>query len=532
MNRRHLIIVFLFIANIATGQGKYWVEFRNKAGVTFDPYTYLSERTISQRIAMHIPLVDSSDFPVNQNYIDQISALSDSVSWSSRWLNGIAVYTSEERINTIRLLSCVKDVEAMENTGAITAKLPSGNSDKYQASLLKYQTDRMKGSSFGMSGFDGKGIRIAVFDAGFPDVNHSPFFKRLRDENKIAATYDFVCHKTDVYANHWHGTATLSCIVGETDSVKIGLATGAEVLLARTERAFNERFSEEENWLAAVEWADKNGANIISSSLGYTRRRYFATDMNGKKSLVSRAATMAASKGILVVNAAGNEGFDDWHYVATPADADSVLTVGGTDPETDMHIYFSSYGPTIDGRLKPNVCATGEVMAAEGMTLAKVSGTSFSTPLVAGFAACAWQSHRNWTNMELFDEIEKSGSLYPYFDYAHGFGVPQADKILEIASEPEPTFDFVIVNSNVKVILRERYSYPAQEEEMGYHARRNFYYKIENKDGVMKKYFVLLADRKEMLNIFAEDFEQGDVVTVHFEGYTSSVDFPEINREQ
>jgi hypothetical protein len=166
------------------------------------------------------------------------------------------------------------------------------------------------------------------------------------------------------------------------------------------------------------------------------------------------------------------------------------------------------------------------------MVLSKVSGTSFSTPLVAGFAACAWQANRQWSNMELFDEIEKSGNLYPYFDYAHGFGIPQADEILGLTSPAEPTFDFVIVNENVKVMLRERYSYPAQEEEMGYPARRNFYYKIEDKNGVLKYYFVLLADRKEMLNFSAADFEEGDVVTVHFEGYTSSVDFPEINREQ
>jgi hypothetical protein len=307
----------------------------------------------------------------------------------------------------------------------------------------------------------------------------------------------------------------------------MGLATGAEYLLARTEKILGEPYSEEENWLAAAEWADRHGVNIISSSLGYTYQRYFNVQMDGKTSLVSRAANMAASKGILVVNAAGNDGQDSWHYIDTPGDADSVLTVGGTDPKTDMHIFFSSFGPSSDGSLKPNVCAVAEAVTAIKKGYAKEDGTSFSAPLVAGFAACAWQSHRQWSNMELFDAIEKSSHLYPYFDYAHGFGIPQANNILSEKTPTEPTFDFVIINNEIKIILREKYSNPEAEEQLGYNSRRNFYYKIENKDGVMKKYFVLLADKKEMLHFYAEDFQTGDILTAHFEGYTSSVDFPE-----
>jgi serine protease AprX len=541
---KKIIVVFVLLMKASTSlyaQEKYWVEFKDKSGVTFDPYSALSERTIQQRISMHIPVMDSTDFPVNPGYREKVVQLSDSVSWTSNWLNGIAVYASPNKIQQIKSLPFVREVISMNTGNSVlatadkfvdeTSEKPFGL-NKDQIALLKYQTERMKGNQFTSLGYDGRGIRIAIFDAGFPDVNKSPYFKKLFEERKIVSTYDFICRKENVYSNHWHGAATLSCIAGIADSINIGLATGAEILLARTERAIAERYSEEENWLAAVEWADKNGANIISSSLGYTVNRYFNYQMDGHSSLVARAATIAASKGILVVNAAGNEGSDSWHYIDTPADADSVLTVGGTDPETDMHIYFSSFGPTSDGRLKPNVCATGEVIAAEGMTLAKVSGTSFSTPLVAGFAACAWQAHREWTNMELFDEIEKSGNLYPYFDYAHGFGIPQADKILELRKDVEPTFDFVIVNSQIKCVLREKYSYPDQEEELGYLSRRNFYYKIEDKDGVMKYYYVLLADRKEMLNFDATDFDKGDVISVHFEGYTSSIDFPEINEEQ
>ncbi len=169
--------------------------------------------------------------------------------------------------------------------------------------------------------------------------------------------------------------------------------------------------------------------------------------MNGKKSLVARAANMAASKGMLVVNAAGNDGETKWKHLGTPADADSVLSVGGISPESDYHFSFSSYGPTADKRLKPNVCAYGAVMESGKKGLTTTYGTSFASPLVAGFAACAWQTNRRLNNMELFKEIEKSADLYPYFDYAHGYGVPQAGYFInrqkyneEITTLPSPVF--------------------------------------------------------------------------------------------
>ena len=177
-----------------------------------------------------------------------------------------------------------------------------------------------------------------------------------------------------------------------------------------------------------------------------------------------------------------------------------------------------------------SIALVKSVIASKKNRLAEVSGTSFSTPLVAGFAACAWQAHRQWSNMELFNAIEKSSHLYPYFDYAHGFGIPQASKIISEPVSPEPTFDFVIVNNNIKVVLREQYSYAETEHALGYDSRRNFYYKIEDKDGMIKNYFVLIADRKEMMHVYAEDFKPGDVLTVHFEGYTNVLDFPEENK--
>lgn len=296
----------------------------------------------------------------------------------------------------------------------------------------------------------------------------------------------------------------------------MGLAPGAEFLLARTEIA-TEPFSEEENWLAAVEWADKNGADIINSSLGYTFHRYFPENMDGKTSLVARAANLAAAKGILVVNAMGNEGSSKWKTLGTPADADSVLSIGGYDPDSDYHISFSSYGPTTDKRMKPNVSAFGHVIAAGKSGLKTVDGTSFSSPLVAGFAACAWQSNRGLNNMQLFKEIEKSGDLYPYFDYAHGYGVPQANYfVTKENKEATATFEIVQDGSSIKVKVIEAFL-PVGDKEKTY-----LYYHIENAKGVIDKYVVIKVYQSEVQEIKASDLMHNEKLVVHYKGYTAT----------
>ncbi len=522
--RKLLLILFLFISVQCFSQQKYWVSFKDKAGTTFNPYEYFDDRTIVQRTAQHLSLADPTDFPVSGKYISEVKSIVSSLFHSSRWLNGIAVFATDDQIEKVKNLSCVSGVEAMTGIPVIASEKEKQieHFSKGDLSLLAFQTTRMQGNKFKEKKLDGSGIRIAVFDGGFPGVNHHAAFNHLWKEKKIIATYDFVAKKEFVYGHNSHGASTLSCITGMMDTISVGLATGAEFLLARTEMALREPFSEEENWLAAAEWADQHGANIISSSLGYTYHRYFNSEMNGKKSLVARAANMAAAKGILVVNAAGNEGDGPWKFIDTPGDADSVLTAGGTDPYTDAHIYFSSFGPTSDGRLKPNVSSLANVIAANASGWSNVYGTSFSTPLIAGFAACVWQAHRDWNNMQLFHEIEKSSHLYPYFDYAQGYGIPQAGYFTDQRDSIEPTFDFVIVNDDMKIILREKYSYQTTEQFLGYNTFRNLYYRIDNKNGVVRYYAVILAEQKEALYYLLSQFQPGDKITVHFEGYTNS----------
>ena len=516
-------------------QEKYWIFFTDKEGVEFDPYSYFDIKAIERRIKSGIPIYDYTDLPVSVEYLSAISQIADSVTKTSRWFNAVAVLARAGQIEKIKTLYFVEKVEEMYSESRVSSvdrQAKKGfdfNLTEEEKALLREQTLRMGGDEFRREGFDGEGMRIAIFDAGFPTVDKNPVFEHIRKDNRIIKTYDFLRNRENVYGHDSHGTMVFSCIAGKAGDYNIGMATGAEFLLARTESGVFEPFSEEENWLAAAEWADKNGADIINSSLGYTNNRYFVEDMDGKKSLVARAANMAASKGMLVVNAAGNDGDGDWKYLGTPADADSVLSVGGIDPVTNYHIYFSSYGPTADKRLKPNVCAYGEVMASGEKGYEDVSGTSFASPLVAGFVACAWQSDKNLTNMEMFREIERSGDLFPYFDYAHGYGVPQASYFTGEKQSVKPTFSFKVDGETLKVIINE--DFIDEEDDNSLPDPRNYafetllFYHIQNKKGYLDKYYVISVDQKNVLTFYFNDYKENEILRVHFNGYTANYQF-------
>lgn len=454
--RNLVFLLFFFVSSIHLfSQSYYWVVFTDKKDVVFDPYSYFDEKAIDRYKLNGADLYHISNHPLNASYVDAVSRLTDSVVGESRWFNAMAVAASSDQIHQISLLPYVAYVRAIVESNAQLAEYDylcqeDAVYDMGSVEMTSAQYDeqllRMQGNLFGDAGFDGKGVRIAVFDNGFTAVDRHMVFEHLRRGKQIVATWNFPKKVSDVYGWGAHGTNTLSCIAGIAGNVKLGLATGAEFLLARTE-VESEPFKEEVWWMQAVEWADKNGANIISSSLGYGKDRYFSTDMDGS-SFVAKAANMAARKGILVCNSAGNEGDDDkWKTIITPADADSVLCVGGiTRSLGHEHMNFSSFGPSSDGRLKPNVVAFAQANVAHHAhvdRIRSVYGTSFSCPLVAGFAACAWQASPGKTAMEMFAEIEKSADLYPYFDYAFGYGVPQASYFVGDDTEQVlPTFAF------------------------------------------------------------------------------------------
>jgi serine protease AprX len=480
MNYRVFTIsVLLFLLLPLEGlkaQKRYWVFFADKNGVEFDPYTYFDPATILKRQVKGIPLVQFSDFPLREDYLDGIQKITGTLGTASRWFNAVAVSTDKQSLQRISELSYVSDIREILYCSS-KAKTDFNSEIKFEDDQLREsQINALGINQFEKKGIDGTGVRIAVFDGGFPGVDTSPMFQHLRESGRIIATWDFVKNKEFVYAYSSHGTSVLTCIAGKIGDKKFGLATGAEFLLARTE-VRREVFSEEENWLAAVEWADKNGADIISSSLGYTFNRYFPNQMDGKFTLVTRSANMAASKGMLVINAAGNDGDKKWEVIGAPADADSVLSIGGVSPGNGYHIKFSSYGPTFDGRMKPNLVAFGQVSTSNKKKVKQSYGTSFAAPLVSGFAACVMQIHPEWNNMEVFREMEKSGHLYPYFDYAHGYGVPQALYFTVGKPVISATFRFEVDEENFKIIPVREESEPELQEQVttGYELDKNFY---------------------------------------------------------
>ncbi|GAA4358598.1 hypothetical protein GCM10023185_24460 [Hymenobacter saemangeumensis] len=568
---------------------RYWVTLRDKNGVSFNPSHYFTAAARARRRRQHLPAYEPSDLPLRPDYLQQLRSQVDTITLVSRWFNAVACRATADQAAALRQLPGVKSVELwpasrMEAAAHPIASPPVPPEFKALSAndylLAHRQIAHLDEAALRRAGLDGKGLRIAIFDVGFNGLLTHPGLRHLLDSRRIVATYDFLKKRPDVFHGGSHGLEVLGCLAGRlpagpgaTGGAPLGLAPAAEYLLARTEQLHRERYAEEEAWLAAAEWADRQGADIINSSLAYTEQRYFPEQMNGRRSLIARAANLAARKGMLVVSAAGNDGDSDWVRIGTPADADSVLAVGGLDPETGLHSVFSSYGPTADRRPKPNLAAFGVVLTTTPRGYERLEGTSFSSPLVAGFAACVWQQHRSWTAMQLFQHLQQAAELYPYFDYAHGYGRPRAAYFLRAIPQPAPaagpTFDFVGHDSLVAVIIRPQAAMrPAQalplmveqpetvdaapaapekkdqppgsgsvqpvgreqpqesSESLPLLPDPDFppylFWSLADRRGVLRRYETRAVTQRLVVQIPRRLLQPGDVLRVHFKGYTGT----------
>lgn len=472
---KKVTIITLFFCALASqliAQNSYWVFFTDKQNTTFDPYQYFDTKAIERYALNGADLYDITNYPVNSDYASAVENASEELIGTSRWLNAAGVMATKEQIAVIRQFPFVAGIQLIASDMEIVSE---PETEIVTKSVKNYgaQIDIHKGAMFRKHNITGKGVRIAVFDAGFPDVDKHPAFKHMRDNNQIIKTWNFAKKKENVYLANSHGRMVLSCIGGKiSDTTWLGMAPDAQYLLARTE-INTEPLKEEVWWVQALEWADQNGADIVNSSLGYGKQRYMVKQMNGS-SMVAKAANTAARKGILVCNSMGNEGDDkEWKMLITPADADSILSVGGVY-SIDNLTEFSSFGPTADGRMKPNVVAMGHCwVAGEKGNFTDAYGTSFSSPMTAGFAACVKQLHPEYTAWQLKTEIEKSGNHYPYFDYAYGYGVPQADYFF--GEKPE-------IKNNISLSEDDNAVYVTGKESA------TVFYKITNGDGTIDFY--------------------------------------------
>ena len=514
MRKFLFLAVFALVSIVATAQEKcFWVFFTDKNDTQFDPYSYFDAKAIERYQQCGADLYDISNYPLNDSYVNTVGSYSTEVFGESRWLNAIGIEATDDNAALISRLPFVARVQEIVSNGTVANVMTEFKEiEEDNIDILTDQVKRFGGQHFIDKGIDGKGLRICVMDGGFPKVNTHPAFQHLRDNNQILKTYNFPNKKEDVYGWNTHGTMVLSCIAGiKEDGQKLGLATGAEFLLARTEIE-PEPFKEEVWWAQGAEWADKNGADIINSSLGYGKDRHWTKDMDGT-SYVAKAANKAVEKGILICNSAGNEGDDSrWMTIITPADAENVICVGGIDANLKdyRHISFSSYGPTADKRRKPDVVAFGEAQVANpsgGFTSA--FGTSFASPLTAGFCACAWQTKRDLTALQMKAEIQKSCDLYPYYDYAFGYGVPQAAYFTGDLKPAERSFNLVQEKDGVKIDI------PKVIED------QDVFINVEGADGVLLGYYKVHPDSTG-IKLNNKDFGQGKKLNVSYNGFYDS----------
>ena len=448
----------LFLSLHLTAQTKYWVSFKDKNTTTFklsNPKEFLSENALERRLKYNIPIT-ISDLPVCISYLNTVQNIGVEIGKSSKWLNGTIIYTENEAlISQIENLAFVLNVKKISFEGNSNPRnkfeveennfsLKSSQELDYAAS--KNQIEMLKGNYLHNLGFTGGDIEIAVMDNGFPSVDTNSFYANANFEGRIIPVYNFVNNNDSLFisSNGNHGSSVISTMASFKEGKLVGTAPNAKYYLFITEDNANEGLAEEYNWAMAAEMADSilGVRAIISTSLGYSdgfnnaADNHVYADMDGNTTPITIAADLAASKGILVVASAGNEGNKDWRYISAPSDGDSVLCIGAVQPDGTL-AGFSSVGPSADNRLKPNVCAQGN--PAAGITVNEVvtsiNGTSFSCPIISGMAACLWQANPDKSNMEIFYAIEKSAHLYDTPNNDYGYGIPNFEKAFDILAD-------------------------------------------------------------------------------------------------
>jgi serine protease AprX len=448
-----IFFVSVFSNLVVYGQGapSYLVYFTDKDQNPYSidrPDEFLSLRSIDRRKRQNIPFT-IEDLPVNPNYVEALTEKGVDVIFTSRWFNAAVIVATEAQLEIIKDMAIVKKSHQVARKNIRYGEEGHWNLNSVDSAVHDSEDILMDNNLFGNSwnqnnmlnvpvmhadGYNGQGILIGVLDAGFKNASELPFFQHLFDNNKILATYDFVDREESVFEDHTHGTNVLSIVAGYLENQLISPAYGADYILLRTENASTELQIEEANWLVAAEYADSAGVDIINSSLGYSTfdvpaMDYTYEDMDGNTSIITRAADIAVSKGILVITSAGNEGNQPWKYITAPADGHAVIAVGATNA-AGQYATFSSIGPSADGRIKPDLSAQGSgiVIGNAAGNITTGSGTSYAAPLITGLAAGIWQSCRDMTVKEIFDILIKSGNQYKNPDNLIGFGIPSYQK--------------------------------------------------------------------------------------------------------
>lgn len=432
--------------------GYYYIAFTDKANTpytTTNPQAFLSQKAINRRQSQQIDITEE-DLPVDPAYVQQVEQAGNvRIHHALKWMNGVVIETYDtvalDAIDQLNFVDTASSVlirpdssgkwagaqfhKDKFNTKALSGAAVSSGDSVYGGAQA--QIEQINIHYLHEEGHTGAGMLIAVMDAGFSGMDTLEAYASLMASGRVKATYDFVRRDSLLtYRASTHGTYVMGCMAAKDTGVVIGTAPDADYLLLRTENVFSEYILEEYHWAAAAEFADSAGAYVFNTSLGYTtfddpRQNHEYPDLDGNSTVITRAANTAATKGILVVNSAGNYGNAQWRYIGAPADGDGVLAVGAVDVGGNL-AGFSSRGPNAAGMVKPNVMANGVFAATPGyfQPIEYVNGTSFSGPIIAGAAACLWQANSNRTALEIKQAIEESAHLFNNPNDDFGYGIP------------------------------------------------------------------------------------------------------------
>lgn len=491
--KNYFFILFCLIQLSLSAQKSdyYFIGFKDKPRykeTLYQPYLYISQKAIERRLKYKVP-VSANDIPPDSSYMAQMLQLPLEYCGQTRWFNGfLAKIPQSFSVDSIKKFPFVDKVEYLgpfvaweeeverseipveENIGqleeAFNQKKEKKDTSFFGLSIIQFKQLNY-GQYFENGNFiPGEGTTIAVIDAGFKNMDQIGAFKHLFKDKRIVSSYDFVEREEEVFDDDAHGLAVISCVAAKVPGKIMGTAPNADYILLRSENAVSEYLIEEYYWLQAAEYADSAGADIINSSLGYTKHDVSAMghkykELNGQTTVVSKAAELAASKGILIFVSAGNEGMDVWRQISAPADAEHVISVGAVNDEGDI-ASFSSVGPTADKRMKPDVVVFGKGISvlSENGSIYPGNGTSYSSPVLAGTGAFLMKKYPRRNLNEIRDTYKLAGNFY-YKPAKHkGWGIPDIGLMCKfLGSTKDSLLDASILdNGKMHVALRLKQS--------------------------------------------------------------------------
>ncbi len=467
MKNLSVFIFFLSLGLSKLSAQEFRVFFKDKGSsleMLEQPQLFLSEKAIARRALQGIA-IDKSDLPLASEYLSELKTLGAQNLAHSRWLNYVLIsHHDPELIENLAFVDHIEFPKAHQSRLSSTSA--TGNFDY---GFARTHIEMLEGEKLHQRGYTGRGVTIAVIDAGYTGALQAASLDSLFQSGRLLGSYNFISQDTNVYTGQGsHGASVLSTMAALDSGSFVGTAPHANYWLLTSENIGHEKPIEMDHWAMAAEFADSVGAQVINTSLGYTtfddpQDDYSYSDLDGNTTIVTKAADLAASKGILVVASAGNSGASAWRYLGAPADGDSVLAVGAVNPNEE-YAGFSSHGPSFDGRVKPDVVAQGSPSTIINFNgdISIGFGTSFSSPIIAGMAACLVQAQPSKPAYELIKQIRRSAHLYSNPNDTMGYGIPNFDLAFQISQRefaysdgdvdiyPNPVYDHVVINPKNK----------------------------------------------------------------------------------